>query len=231
MKRLTFANVLSTVAVVLVLAGGTAYAANQLAKNSVGTKQLKKNSVTAKKIKKNAVTKAKVKAGAIDSSKIADGAVTGGDINVASTPFGRVVARPESTQAVDLETALGYQIGSYTKNAGEANLLIPSFDVTFAASCEAPRVAQIYFLIDAANPMAPKTENLAGVGVLVDEGAGQVTRRVEIGALPIPGAPPLAFSGGTSGTHTFSAFNIGSGCSSGGGITLNSGRVEVVGVH
>lgn len=60
-KRLTYANVMSSIAVFLVLGGGAAFAAGQLAKNSVGTKQLKNNAVTTKKIKKNAVTGAKVK--------------------------------------------------------------------------------------------------------------------------------------------------------------------------
>ncbi|MGN6663507.1 MAG: hypothetical protein ACTHK6_04780 [Solirubrobacterales bacterium] len=50
-KRLTFANVMSMIAVFVAL-GATAFAATQLPKNSVGTKQLKKNAVTAAKIKK-----------------------------------------------------------------------------------------------------------------------------------------------------------------------------------
>ena len=55
-KRLTYANVMSSIAVFLVLGGATAFAAVHLGKNSVGTKQLKKNAVTAAKIKKDAVT-------------------------------------------------------------------------------------------------------------------------------------------------------------------------------
>ncbi len=45
-KRLTYANVMSSIAVFLVLAGGTAFAASQLGKESVGTKQLKKEAVS-----------------------------------------------------------------------------------------------------------------------------------------------------------------------------------------
>lgn len=41
-QRLSYANVMSTIAVFLVLGGGAAFAATQLPKNSVGTKQLKK---------------------------------------------------------------------------------------------------------------------------------------------------------------------------------------------
>ena len=60
-QRLTYANVMSSIAVFLVLGGASALAASQLGKNSVGSKQLKKNAVTTAKIKKNAVTGAKIK--------------------------------------------------------------------------------------------------------------------------------------------------------------------------
>jgi hypothetical protein len=57
--RLTYANVVSTICLFLLLGGG-AYAAFKLPKNSVGSKQLKKNSVTTAKIKNGAVTGAKI---------------------------------------------------------------------------------------------------------------------------------------------------------------------------
>jgi hypothetical protein len=60
-SKLTYSNVISTICLFLLLGGGTAFAANQLAKNSVGTKQLKNNAVTTAKIKKAAVTGAKIK--------------------------------------------------------------------------------------------------------------------------------------------------------------------------
>jgi hypothetical protein len=59
-KRLTYANVMSSIAVFLVVGGATALAAGHLGKNTVGTKQLKNNAVTTAKIKKGAVTGAKV---------------------------------------------------------------------------------------------------------------------------------------------------------------------------
>jgi hypothetical protein len=58
--RLTYANVISTLCLFLLL-GGAAYAASQLPGNSVGAKQLKKNAVTTAKIRKEAVTGAKIK--------------------------------------------------------------------------------------------------------------------------------------------------------------------------
>jgi hypothetical protein len=76
-KRLTYANVMSSIAVFLVL-GGAAVAATQLPKNSVGPKQLKKGAVTTAKIKKGAVTNAKVKPGSLKASAFAAGQLPAG---------------------------------------------------------------------------------------------------------------------------------------------------------
>lgn len=55
--KLTYANVISTVCLFLLLAGGTAFAAAEiLPKGSVGTKQLKNGAVTAKKVKPGSLT-------------------------------------------------------------------------------------------------------------------------------------------------------------------------------
>jgi hypothetical protein len=58
-KRLTFANIMSVVAVFIAL-GGASYAAVNLPKNSVGTKQLKGKSVGTNKLNAGAVNSAKV---------------------------------------------------------------------------------------------------------------------------------------------------------------------------
>jgi hypothetical protein len=85
MKRassgLTYANVISTICLFLLLGGGAAFAASQLGKNSVGSKQLKKNSVTTAKIKNGAVTTEKITDGAVTGAKVLDGSLTGADIN------------------------------------------------------------------------------------------------------------------------------------------------------
>lgn len=90
-EALSYANVVSTLCLFLVLGGGAAYAATHLAKNSVGPKQLKKNAVTAAKIKPGAVNGAKVQDGSltgadladnsISGAKVQDGSLTGADIN------------------------------------------------------------------------------------------------------------------------------------------------------
>src|SRR5215467_60030 len=68
--KLTYANVVSTLCLFLLLAGGAAYAATHLAKNSVGPKQLRKNAVVTAKIKNEAVTGAKVQKGTLTGTQI-----------------------------------------------------------------------------------------------------------------------------------------------------------------
>jgi hypothetical protein len=68
--KLTYANVVSTICLFLLLGGGAAFAASQLGKNTVGPKQLKRNAVTTAKVKKEAITGAKVKKGTLTGTQI-----------------------------------------------------------------------------------------------------------------------------------------------------------------
>ena len=134
-KRFTYANVMSSIAVFLVLGGATAFAAHQLGRRSVGTKQLKSNAVTTAKLKRNAVTKPKIKKGAVDSAKIADGSVTGTDIDTPSTPFARVVARMRTGSAVAVTESLQvYPLApnTFTQAPDEVDGFPGAVDVTFA---------------------------------------------------------------------------------------------------
>lgn len=70
LSRLSYANVVSTLCLFLLLGGG-ALAAAKLAKNSVGPRQLKAGAVHTAKIANEAVTAAKIKRGTIDGSRIA----------------------------------------------------------------------------------------------------------------------------------------------------------------
>lgn len=70
-QQFTYANVMSSLAVFLVLGGGAAYAAKK-----IGSHQIRGNSITAKKIRKNAVTAGKIRADAVTTAKIDQGAVT-----------------------------------------------------------------------------------------------------------------------------------------------------------
>jgi hypothetical protein len=82
-KRLTYANVMSSLAVFLILGGATAFAATK-----IGANQLKANSVKTGKIVKEAVTTSKLKNNAVSTAKIANDAVTGAKAN--ESTFGQV---------------------------------------------------------------------------------------------------------------------------------------------
>jgi hypothetical protein len=62
--RLTYANVMATIAVFIAL-GGSTYAATQVQRNSVGNRQLKKNAVTTEKVKDGAIIEADLEPGLI----------------------------------------------------------------------------------------------------------------------------------------------------------------------
>lgn len=70
-KRLTYANVMSSIAVFLVLGGATAFAATK-----IGSNEIKANAILTGKIKKEAVTEGKIRAGAVGNSRLANGSVT-----------------------------------------------------------------------------------------------------------------------------------------------------------
>lgn len=75
--KLTYANVVSTLALFVALSGAGAYAASQLPPKSVGEPELRPGAVTAEKLRKNAVIAPKIKALAVKQGKIANGAVSG----------------------------------------------------------------------------------------------------------------------------------------------------------
>jgi hypothetical protein len=73
----TYANVMSTIAVFGVLAGGGAYAASEvgsrdIAPNAVRAKHVKKGQVKAKHIARNAIGTSRIRDGAVTTAKLAD---------------------------------------------------------------------------------------------------------------------------------------------------------------
>jgi len=74
--KLTYANVVSTLALFVAVSGAGAYAASNLPPKSVGEPELRPGAVTAEKLRKNAVIAPKIKALAVKQGKIANGAVS-----------------------------------------------------------------------------------------------------------------------------------------------------------
>ncbi len=129
-KRLTYANVMSSIAVFLILGGATAFAAkkigrHQLKANAVTTSKIKANAVTTRKIKKDAVSTAKIKNLAVTNSKLGEAAVTFSKIasgtNVVAIASGTVSATA-GTGAAPAEIPLSGTT-SFTPTAGVVNQL------------------------------------------------------------------------------------------------------------
>ncbi len=86
-SRLTYANVVATMALFIAVGGATAFAAVQLKKNSVGTKQIKVGAITGAKVKEGTITGNKIDTatlGTVPSATNAATAVTAGTANVAT---------------------------------------------------------------------------------------------------------------------------------------------------
>ncbi len=99
--KLTYANVMSTIAVFLVIGGGTAYAAKQiLPKNSVGAKQIKKGAITGAKIKNGAVGAGALAGGAVTAGKLAAGAVASADISPGAVTSGAIANQAVGTSKI-----------------------------------------------------------------------------------------------------------------------------------
>ena len=92
-KHLSFANVISMIALFVAL-GGASYAAVTLSKNSVGAKHIKKRAVRGKHINKNAV----------NSSKVANGSLLAADFGAGQLPQGPKGDRGEKGDKGDTGT-------------------------------------------------------------------------------------------------------------------------------
>jgi hypothetical protein len=138
--RLSYANVIATLALLIALGTGGAYAASKVAPKSVGAKQLRPGAVTADKIRKNAVTapkiaplavkEGKLAAGAISTSKLAGGAVTGEKLAVSSVSTEKLADGSVTGAKVD-EASLG-QVPS-ARQADNASFAESANPAAFAA--------------------------------------------------------------------------------------------------
>lgn len=142
-SRLTYANVIASLALFLALGGASALAATQLARNSVGTKQLKNGAVAA----------AKIKQGAITTSKIGKEAVTGAQLNLAT--IGKVPSAAKADSATNATNAANAgnanTVGGntvrkffYATNATAQKTTILTLDgLTITAGCEGGEVSMV----------------------------------------------------------------------------------------
>jgi hypothetical protein len=241
MPRLTYANVVSTLALFLVLSGGAAYAAHRyLTRKSVGAPQLKSNAVTTAKIKANAVTTRKIKRiavsgdkikeDAVSTEKLADGAVDAEKIDLEKVPFGRVVARMRTNGSLPIgEERVAYPLSNsgYTQASNELDSFVGQLKVTIPAKCMKERTVQAQVVVDAKDPMKPSEENILASGFLKDEGEGALSTTIEL----LPGPRQYLFEPGVATSHQVSLI-IDADCVGGGsGMTASSAAVDVLGTR
>jgi hypothetical protein len=178
-SRLTYANVVSTIALFLVLGGATAFAARQLARNSVGARQLKKNAVTAAKIKGGAVTGAKLADGAVGADKLGARSVTTAKLAPGVIPDVPVLRRLSGSATVGFPALAGpttdYPLASstFTQPAGEVDLLAGSIDIHIPASCTGNRFAEAQLFMDSGRGRF--SDELIGRAIASDSNAGEET--------------------------------------------------------
>jgi hypothetical protein len=87
-ERMTYANAMATLAMFIALGLGSAWAATELGRNSVGARQIEKNAVKRPEIAKNAVRKAEVRKNAIGTAEVMDGALLEQDFAPGQLPAG-----------------------------------------------------------------------------------------------------------------------------------------------
>lgn len=245
-QRLTYANVVSTLALILVVGGATAIAArvpkhsvgpHQLKSNAVTTPKIKANAVTTRKIKKNAITAIKIKDkavkneklddNAVTTAKIANGSVTGAKIDAASMPFGQIVheARGTSTKAIPNGTLTLYplQDNTYTQAAGEDDTYIGQVEVVIPESCTGIRHVKAGLMVDLADPTSPTQVDFLASREFDDTGTDPVTARISFG-------PGVSFQPAKATTHAL-YLAVDGECGGGSGITATSGGIDVIGTE
>jgi len=135
--RLTYANVVATMALFVAL-GGSSYAALTLPRNSVGAKQLKRDSVS----------KSELTSGSVRSSEIRNGSITVADVSPNAQAVLRGPAGPPGPAGVSLRSSIdvtGAQVAgnaTLTEPAGPGKRLI-SFGSSVAGCTPTASLARI----------------------------------------------------------------------------------------
>jgi hypothetical protein len=244
--RLTYANVISTLALFLVLGGGAAIAATELEPNSVATVHIQPQAVTGVKIKSGAVISSRLADEAVTEGKISDGAVTAdkianGSVTAAKLDPGlgssRVVERIRGTAAAQFPRledprlpVVPYPLDNptFTQPAGENHQYIGSFEVRFLESCMGRRSATAQLRINPTQRLGDFPEIIAE-GTVEDEGPGE---RTIVGQFFLLSGKGQAAAPAAATQRTFSVALLSAHCGRGGtGAVMTGAQVDVIGIR
>lgn len=140
--RLTYANVVSTAALLLALGGASAFAASQLAPRSVGERQLRPGAVTPDKIRKNAVTAPKIKALAVKNGKLAGGAVDGSKLASGAVASDKLANDAVTTEKLAPDAVTGEKVNEQT--LGQVPSAASANTAALAESANPAAFAEVY---------------------------------------------------------------------------------------
>jgi len=152
--RLTYANIMSTIALFAALGGG-AYAAatigpddiqrnavrsKHIKKNQVGRKHLKRKAVSTAKLAGGAVTGAKLRSGAVTEAKLADGAVTGAKVDESTLGIVPNADLVDGVDSTDLMRGRGRTVATRGTDApgGGASAPLNLADGQLTLECQNP---------------------------------------------------------------------------------------------
>jgi hypothetical protein len=176
--RLTYANVMATIAAFIAL-GGTGLAASQLGKNTVGTKQIKKNAVKAPEIAANAAQKSEIANNAVGTEEVANGSLLGEDFAPGQIPAGTPsqgttnlfasIRDPDASEAANVQYGRG--VVSVNDPPGNSN-----YEVTFdrgVTNCI------VHVTAGRGDPAGPSAQGFAVVPIVdMEEGTPPETVKV-----------------------------------------------------
>lgn len=182
LSRLTYANVMSTIAVFVALGGG-AYAAVKLPKNSVGAKQIRKNAVTSAKVKNGSLTKSDFKKGSIPAGPQG----LQGPQGVPGQPGAQGPAGPTGPKGADAPgTTLFARLADVPAAPAETDLVKIPGVATVKVSCAGRGTSNVGFGVkiynDSTAPIVGlwrTEENLDGASPVSDNGGTQITASTE----------------------------------------------------
>jgi hypothetical protein len=181
-KRLTYANVMSSISVFLILGGATAVAAtkigaNEIKANSIKTGKIVKEAVTEGKIKNAAVTTGKLANGSVTSDKLADNAVTTTKLADKAVTTAKLADKAVTGAKVDLGTLGTVPTATNATNAVNAtNAQTAQTAESVATSARGVALAGVTSPGTGANPTVSTFFNrLGGAPTIVRTSAGRYT--------------------------------------------------------
>lgn len=153
-NRLTYANVVSTLALIVAVDGATAFAATNLPKNSVGTRELKPKAVKTGILAPKSVRAGKIAKNSITTGRLRNNAVTGSKVDEATLGTVPSAAKAANASLLDGlgadEFARAAQIDSGSGNnaaTAETTLLsLPEAGIEIRTDGDADETNQLRFV-------------------------------------------------------------------------------------